>query len=189
MWLQLDRTLADLFAYIDAEVGLENTLIVLSSDHGAPEAPGYLASIGMPGGYVTPDNWDTAPAVARIKERFGISGALFEGYDHPYLTLAAEVRNNPDIDRVALETMISDELVAFEGVAYAILSARLSEGSLPDNALMQAVLNNYHPGRSGDMPFCISPKRSFANVSTSQAGNRFITMSLWILTLFSVPIL
>lgn len=156
--LQLDRTLADLFAYIDAEVGLENTLIVLSSDHGAPEAPGYLASIGMPGGYVTPDNWDTAPAVARIKERFGISGALFEGYDHPYLTLAAEVRNNPDIDRVALETMISDELVAFEGVAYAIPSSRLREGSLPDNALMQAVLNNYHPGRSGDIYLVFQPE-------------------------------
>jgi predicted AlkP superfamily pyrophosphatase or phosphodiesterase len=156
--LQLDRTLADLFAYIDAEVGLENTLIVLSSDHGAPEAPGYLAQIGMPGDYVTPDNWDTAPAVARIKERFGISGALFEGYDHPYLTLAAEVRNNPDIDRVALETMISDELVAFEGVAYAIPSSRLREGSLPDNALMQAVLNNYHPGRSGDIYLVFQPE-------------------------------
>ena len=156
--LQLDRTLADLFAYIDAEVGLENTLIVLSSDHGAPEAPGYLAQIGMPGDYVTPDNWDTAPAVARIKERFGISGALFEGYDHPYLTLAAEVRNNPDIDRVALETMISDELVTFEGVAYAIPSSRLREGSLPDNALMQAVLNNYHPGRSGDIYLVFQPE-------------------------------
>lgn len=156
--LQLDRTLADFFAYIDAEVGLENTLIVLSADHGAPEAPGYLASIGMPGGYVTPDAWDTAPAADRIKERFGIIGALFEGYDHPYLTLAAEVRNNPDIDRVALETMIADELVAFEGVAYAIPSSRLREGSLPDNALMQAVLNNYHPGRSGDIHLVFQPE-------------------------------
>jgi predicted AlkP superfamily pyrophosphatase or phosphodiesterase len=30
--LQLDRTLADLFAFVDEEVGLENTLIVLSAD-------------------------------------------------------------------------------------------------------------------------------------------------------------
>lgn len=156
--LQLDRTLADLFVYIDAEVGLDNTLIVLSSDHGAPEAPGYLASIGMPGGYVTPDEWNTAPAVERIKERFNISGALFEGYDHPYLTLSADIRNNPDIDRVALETAIADELVSFEGVAYAVPSSRLREGSLPDNALMQAVLNNYHPDRSGDIYVVFQPE-------------------------------
>jgi predicted AlkP superfamily pyrophosphatase or phosphodiesterase len=156
--LQLDRTLADLFAYVDAEIGLENTLIVLSSDHGAPEAPGYLESIGMPGGYVTPDEWDTAPAVARIKERFGISGPLFEGYDHPYLTLSEAIRNDPDIDRVALETAIADELVAFEGVAYAVPSSRLREGSLPDNALMRAVLNNYHPDRSGDIYLVFQPE-------------------------------
>jgi predicted AlkP superfamily pyrophosphatase or phosphodiesterase len=156
--LHLDRTLADLFAYLDAEVGLENTLIVLSSDHGAPEAPGYLASIGMPGDYVTPEAWNTAPAIERIKARFGLTGALFEGYDHPYLTLAADIRANPDIDRVALETAIADELVSFQGVAYAIPSSRLREGSLPDNALMQAVLNNYHPDRSGDIYLVFQPE-------------------------------
>lgn len=160
--LQLDRTLADLFAYVDIEVGLENTLIILSSDHGAPEAPAYLASLGMPGSYVTPDEWDTAPATKRIKERFAINGPLFEGYDHPYLTLDADVRNNPDIDRVALETAIADELVAFEGVAYAIPSSRLREGSVPDNALMRAVLNNYHPDRSGDIHVVFDPE-SFIN--------------------------
>ncbi len=156
--LQLDRTLADLFAYVDAEVGLENTLIILSSDHGAPEAPGYLASLGMPGSYVTPDEWDTAPAAERVKERFAISGPLFEGYDHPYLTLAAEVRDNSDINKVALETAIAHELVAFEGVAYAIPSSRLREGSVPDNALMRAVLNNYHPDRSGDIYVVFEPE-------------------------------
>ncbi|MEY8096333.1 alkaline phosphatase family protein [Falsihalocynthiibacter sp. S25ZX9] len=160
--LQLDRALADLFAYVDAEVGLENTLIVLAADHGAPEAPGYLASIGMPGSYVSPDEWDTAPAIERIKTRFGITGPLFEGYDHPYLTLAADVRDNPAIDRVALETAIADELVSFEGVAYAVPSSRLREGSLPDNALMQAVLNNYHPDRSGDIYIVFQPE-SFIN--------------------------
>ncbi|ANT62979.1 alkaline phosphatase (plasmid) [Salipiger sp. CCB-MM3] len=156
--LQLDRTLADLFAYVDAEVGLENTLIVLSADHGAPEAPGYLTSLGMMGGYVTPGEWDTAPAVTRIKERFGISGPLIEGYDHPYLLLSEAARNAPDVDQVALETAIAEELVAFEGVAYAVPSSRLREGSVPDNALMRAVLNNYHPDRSGDIYVVFQPE-------------------------------
>ena len=37
---RLDRTLADLFAFVDEKVGLENTLVVLSADHGQPEVPG-----------------------------------------------------------------------------------------------------------------------------------------------------
>jgi predicted AlkP superfamily pyrophosphatase or phosphodiesterase len=37
--LQLGRTLADLFAYVDKTVGLDNTLIVLSADHGLSLIP------------------------------------------------------------------------------------------------------------------------------------------------------
>ena len=47
--LQLDRTLADLFAYVDQEIGLENTLIVLSADHGIPRGPGISEEHGYPG--------------------------------------------------------------------------------------------------------------------------------------------
>ncbi len=155
--MQLDRTLADLFAYIDEKIGLDRTLIVLSADHGAPEAPGYLESLNIPGGYVTPSEWDTVPAVERIKSKFGISGPLIEGYDHPYLNLSDEVRNDDAIDQTALETAIAEELVAFEGVAYAVPSSRLREGSLPDNALTRAVLNNYHPDRSGDIYVVFNP--------------------------------
>lgn len=156
--LQLDRTLADLFAYVDERIGLENTLIVLAADHGAPEAPGYLESVGLLGGYVTPDEWDTAPALARIKDQFGISGEIIEGYDHPYLILKETVRTNPDVDIAALQTAIASELVAFDGVAYAIPSARLAEGSVPENALTRAVLNNYHPDRSGDIYIVFQPE-------------------------------
>ena len=155
--LQLDRTLADLFAYIDREIGLDRTLIVLSADHGAPEAPGYLRELGKLGGYVTPDRWDTDPAAERIRERFGLTGKLIQGYEHPYLILADEVRYAEGVDLVALETAIAEEIVAFEGVAYAIPSSRLREGSLPGNALTRAVLNNFNPERSGDIYVVFEP--------------------------------
>ncbi|MBW0159452.1 alkaline phosphatase family protein [Sedimentimonas flavescens] len=155
--LQLDRTLADLFAFIDAEIGLDRTLIVLSADHGTPEAPGYLQELGQLGGYVAPDEWDTAAAAERIRERFGITGKLIEGYDHPYLNLAEETLSIEGVDPVELQTAIADELVALDGVAYAVPSARLREGSVPDNALTRAVLNNYNPDRSGDIYVVFNP--------------------------------
>ncbi|WP_234219748.1 alkaline phosphatase family protein [Ruegeria pomeroyi] len=155
--LQLDRTLANLFAFVDAEIGLERTLIVLSADHGTPEAPGYLRELGELGGYVAPDLWDTAAAIERIRERFGVSGKLVEGYDHPYLNLADQALDIEGVDPVELQTAIADELVALDGVAYAVPSARLREGSVPDNALTRAVLNNYNPDRSGDNYVVFNP--------------------------------
>ena len=40
--LELDKTLAHLFAVIDKQVGLNNTLIVLTADHGVNDGPTYL---------------------------------------------------------------------------------------------------------------------------------------------------
>ena len=39
--------LAELFEFVDKKIGLDKTLIVLSADHGAPEAPEYMAEHGM----------------------------------------------------------------------------------------------------------------------------------------------
>ena len=155
--LQLDRTLADLFAYVDREIGLERTLIVLSADHGTPEAPALLRELGRLGGYVTPDRWDTTAAAERIRKRFGLEGKLIQGYDHPYLNLSEEARRAVGVDLPALETAVAEELVAFEGVAYAFPSTRLRQGSLPENALTRAVLNNYNPDRSGDIYVVFDP--------------------------------
>jgi predicted AlkP superfamily pyrophosphatase or phosphodiesterase len=155
--LQLDRTLADLFAYVDQEIGLENTLIVLSADHGAPEAPGYLKSIGIPADYVSPDEWDKEPVIARIKNKFGIEGQMIEGYDHPYLYLTSDIINDPSVDLAALETAIAEELVAFPAVSYAVPSTSLERGTVPDNLLTRAVLNNYNAPRSGNIYVVFNP--------------------------------
>jgi len=52
--LRLDRTLAALLAYVDEKVGLDHTLVVLSADHGGPEAPGDLQQYGFEANYVDP---------------------------------------------------------------------------------------------------------------------------------------
>ncbi len=155
--LQLDRTLAELFAFVDTEVGLENTLIVLSSDHGGPDAPGYLKSLNIPAGYVDPDNWDKEAAIARIKDRFGISGELIEAYDHPYLYFSADIKNDKDIDHRALEAAVVDELSKFHGVSLAVSSSALRSGNLPDTELYRAVINNFNAKRSGDIFIVFEP--------------------------------
>ena len=59
--------LSKLLEFVEQKVGFDNTLIVLSADHGGPEAPGYLNSLNIPAGYVQPDSWDKESAINRIK--------------------------------------------------------------------------------------------------------------------------
>ena len=149
--LRLDRTLADLFAYIDEQVGLDQTLIVLSGDHGGPDAPGYLNSVGIPAAYVDPDEWDKEAAIERLKKRFRIKGELIESYAHPYLYLSSEVKNNSRIDLAALEAAVVEELSAFPGVSLAVSSSALASGGLPQTGLYDMALKNFNAKRSGDI--------------------------------------
>ena len=69
---RLDAVLADLLAFVDTTVGLENTLVVLSADHGAPEAPGYLATVGIQAKTFLFDAAEVSEGMTRLKERLGI---------------------------------------------------------------------------------------------------------------------
>jgi predicted AlkP superfamily pyrophosphatase or phosphodiesterase len=155
--LQLDRTLADLFAFVDEHVGLDNTLIVLSADHGGPDTPGYLNSLGIPAGYVEPESWDKEAAITRIKERFGIKDELIATYSHPYLYFSTDVKNNRKIDQQALEAAVVEELMKFPGVSLAVSSMALREGNVADTPLMRAVKHNFHAKRSGDVFIVFEP--------------------------------
>ena len=155
--LRLDATLADLLAFVDERVGLDNTLNVLSADHGGPDTPGYLNSLQIPAGYVDPETWDRQDAIERIKKQFRIKGELIETYEHPYVYFSADVKNDKRIDQAALEASVVEELMKFPGVSLAVSSAALRSGNLPDTDLHGAVLRNFHPKRSGEVFIVFEP--------------------------------
>ncbi|WP_170473257.1 alkaline phosphatase family protein [Ruegeria arenilitoris] len=154
---RLDQTLSNLFSFIDERIGLEHVLIVLSADHGTTDAPGYLDSVGIQTGLVVPDSWDPTEQIARLKERFGITGQLLAGYNHPYLNIAPEVLAQSDIDLPALEAAIAEELLSFPDVAFAIPSTAIEANLLPDTEIMRLIRNNYHPARSGNIYVVFKP--------------------------------
>ena len=149
---RLDRTLADLFAYVDKKVGLDNTLVVLSADHGQPDVPGYLHEQGIPNAhYFDTESLDKAPAIAALKKQFGFGEELIEAYFHPYIYLNHELIRKKGLDQAAVEKAVSAELLKFDGVAYAVSSSALRTDSLPDNLMTRSILRNFHPKRSGDI--------------------------------------
>jgi hypothetical protein len=57
----------------------------------------------------------------------------------------------------ALESAVVDELARFKGVSLAVSSTALRRGNLPATDLMTAVINNFHPKRSGDVYIVFEP--------------------------------
>ena len=155
---RLDRTLAELFAYVDEKVGLEKTLIVLSADHGQPEIPGHLHELGIGNArHFDTDALDKAPAIAALKAKFGLGEELIEAYNQPYLYLNRELIREKGLDQAEVEKAVAEELVKFDGIAAAVSSTALRTASLPDTLLMRAILRNFHPKRSGDIYVVFEP--------------------------------
>lgn len=154
---RLDATLADFLSFVDETVGLENTLVVLSADHGAPEAPGYLATVGIEAQDFNFDEVDTTPGFARLKEEFGLSSELIESFTNPYVYMNMQTIEAAGLDPEAVEEAVAAELQALPGIALAVSSSALRAGALPDTMVSRAVRANFHPDRSGDIYVVFEP--------------------------------
>jgi hypothetical protein len=157
--LHLDRTLARLLGSVDEKVGLDHTVVVLSADHGGPEAPGALTELGLKADYVDPESWDRAPAIEELKRRFGVGEELIDQYFHPYLYLDREIIAEKGLEQEKVERAVAEVLTTFDGVALAVSSTALRLGNLPDTPILRSVLNNFNPKRSGDIYVVFEPHR------------------------------
>jgi len=147
MVLQLDRTLAEFLAFVDAQVGLEHTLIVLSADHGMAELPEYKTEQGYDAGRLTPDVILTAAAV--FGKQVYDSENLVKSYYRPFLYLDEKVISAAGLQKDQVASAMAEALTREPGIYLAITPADVERS--PDSRLLHQIRNNIHPVRSGDI--------------------------------------
>jgi predicted AlkP superfamily pyrophosphatase or phosphodiesterase len=147
MMLQMDRTLVDLFQFIEDKVGMQHVLIVLSADHGMAEIPEYMAEQGMDTGRLTTDVVN-ALANKAAKDLFGLEN-LIKFYYRPFVYLDQEVLVANELDRQEVASAIAILLTEQAGIHLAITPGEVE--TAPASPLLTRVANNIHPVRSGDI--------------------------------------
>jgi len=157
--LRLDKTLTNLFAFVDKKVGLKNTLIVLSADHGAPEAPGLLREFGIEANTIDPSSWEKEKGFANLKAKLGVGEELIESYSHPYVYLNHALIKKKKLGVKTVENLVIAELLKLDGVAYAVSRSDLESGNLPGTELYKKLVNNHNVTRSGDIMVAFAPHR------------------------------
>ncbi|WP_254048912.1 alkaline phosphatase family protein [Aliivibrio fischeri] len=161
--IRLDRTIAKLLKNVDKQVGLENTLIVLSADHGAPEAPAVVNALGVSQAATFDQKKLISPTLLkRLKTEFGLGENAIRLYAQPYIYLNHDVIKKKGVSLEAVQKALSEELMKVQGIAYAVTSSDIEKNQVPNTHTMQLVKNNYHPQRSGDVYVVYQP-RNFIN--------------------------
>ncbi|AZV77682.1 alkaline phosphatase family protein [Parasedimentitalea marina] len=154
---QVDQQLAELLFFVDARVGLRNTLVILSADHGGADNPGYLETLGIEAQLFNFDSLDTAPGGQRLQDAFGAGRELVQNFSAPYVYLNQDLIAELGLDAGVVETAVAQELQKLPGIAYAVSSSALRSGQIADTSISQSVLRNFHPDRSGDIYVVFEP--------------------------------
>jgi predicted AlkP superfamily pyrophosphatase or phosphodiesterase len=156
MALRTDQLLAKLFRAIDQAVGMKDTVVVLSADHGVAARPDHDEATKMPGGYVLADIEDAVEST--LNRKFGKADWLIPGAGETALyfnreTLASAKAREEDIYRVAKEAILA---IPQLHVARVYTREQLADGVSGD-FIARAEVNGYYPRRSGDLHLVFEP--------------------------------
>lgn len=177
--LRLDGTLRKLLAFIDKEVGLSHTLVVISGDHGGIEYPEYLATLGIHAQYITPAQiLNTANAA--LTAAYGSSTGIISTYSHPYFYLDEEVLAQRHLTRMEVEGVIAKAMVTMNGVRAALTSTdmRTATGNV-DPTYAAQVARNFNPQRSGDVYLVQQPQWQVQEANDEGSPNLLQHNSGW----------
>ena len=145
--LHLDQILADFFAYVDETVGLDRTLIVLSADHGMPEAPEFMNDLGAQVQRINSLKLQEMIGTF-VREEFGLKGAVRAFY-RPYLYLNHKKIAEAGLDQEVVERAIAEKLMTHPGIALAVSHEMLNDNV--NHGSVEAIRRNTHVHRSGDI--------------------------------------
>lgn len=156
--LRLDAVLADLFAFVDKTVGIENTLIVLSADHGAPDAPSYISNHGPTTTTVFgAEALRSKGLFEKTMQKFSVGEEIYLSFENPNLYLNHEIVNKKGLDLAEIQQFIAQELSLIDGVDSVFTATDIERGNMPNTRVAKMVENNYFSGRSGDIYLVFNP--------------------------------
>jgi predicted AlkP superfamily pyrophosphatase or phosphodiesterase len=188
--LRVDRQLATLLDFVQSHVGLSNTLIAFTADHGVSPIPEQAKALGLGGGRInaadvlaaihaaisarynpqgkTPD--PTADYLVKYSD-FGtmrewfLNGNIYFNYD-------ALKRDGVNLDEIS--QVVAAGVLTVPGVARCFTRAQLLRGATSiTDPIERRILHGFHPARSGDVVILAEPYKYLGDTITATHGSPY----------------
>jgi len=147
--LRLDRDLQAFLEFLDGWVGLDQTAIALTADHGFSSSPEFLKEHGMDVGRIDPTQL-IAGLNRHLSERFG-QGDYATAWSPPTIYLNYELLETRGLAREEVEEAAVDFLLKQPGISYVYSRTSLKTGQARETELTRRVQRAWFPQRSGDL--------------------------------------
>lgn len=155
--LRVDRQIGALLDFVDRKVGLRNTLVVFTADHGVAPTPERAAAEGLPGGRVS--SADVLNAVrnavrARYSkgERDATADYLIDTLANGNIFFNTAALKRDGVERSEIERVACGASLTVPGISRCFTRTQLEEGGTsPADAVARRVLHGFSQRRSGEV--------------------------------------
>jgi predicted AlkP superfamily pyrophosphatase or phosphodiesterase len=144
MALALDRELADFFNFLGHQVGLANTWIALSADHGVSALPDAAKKLRIPAANLDAGKLETQINSALTAKFSPGHAASYIKLDYPVAWLDPDAFAAAHVKEHDAETAVG-EAMKQAGLRDYFTKSQLAAGEVPDTALGRKFLHSYSP--------------------------------------------
>ena len=169
--IRTDRLIGKLLDQVDKQVGLSNTIVVFSADHGVSPSPEVQQQRKMPGGRTSPA--ELTDALERVLgEKYGPGKWVLynDSYGQIYLNREVAAKYKVTVDEVSRTAVELARTVPHVFRAYTAEEIRNGRGA--GDPVTMAVAYGYYGSRSGDLFVLYEP---YYVGGTSKAGSTHST--------------
>lgn len=182
--LRVDKQIGALLDEVDARVGLRNTVVVFSADHGMAPIPEHATALGLSGGRV-----NSAEALTKIRAaiteryhprgktpdstadyilKYDDNGTMKDGVTNAnvYFNLAALKRDGVSLDEI--ERLVATTALTVPGIARSFTREQLLRAAVSfTDPIERRVLHGFYPQRSGDVIIVTDPFKYFVEYTVT----------------------
>jgi predicted AlkP superfamily pyrophosphatase or phosphodiesterase len=155
MTVRTDRTLGELLASVEAQVGLDRAIVVLTADHGVSAVPEVLKERKLPGGRLKADEL-FGPISAALTAKYGEGTWLAAtAGTSPYLNHALIAEKG--LDATEVRRVAAAAASGAPHVARVYTRDQLLTGEVPPDTIGRRISRSYNLQRSGDLEIVLEP--------------------------------
>jgi arylsulfatase A-like enzyme len=168
--VQTDKILERLFLAIDKQVGLANTIVVLTADHGVAPSAAEDAANRMPGGRMAAETIRNAVQAALARQHG--AGEWVQGSWDLSIYLNLDLIAQKGLDAAEVRKSAAAAAMRVAHVHRIYTRDQLMIGAVPGDPMSQRVMNGFNVRRSPDLAIILEPYWLLTN-SVSTHGSTY----------------
>jgi predicted AlkP superfamily pyrophosphatase or phosphodiesterase len=188
--LRVDRQIGTFLDFVDSKIGLRNTIVIFTADHGVAPIPEHAAALGLDGARLRSEDILNSVRSA-ITARYNPKGTTPDptadyiytydsgGRPQPafingniYFNYAALQRDGVNLDEVT--RVARDAALKVRGISRAFTRAQLMQGAVSiTDPIERRVVHGFHPSRSGDVVIIAEPYKYLGDAIPATHGTPY----------------